>query len=93
MKSIIQTRCECYRCREELNIHNDSALDLHHVMNNPNKKASEKWGGMVWLCRYHHRELHDMPRIKTNMKREFQEKFELLYGHDLWMKEFHKNYL
>ena len=37
--------------------------------------------------------VHTKPDKMLAMRRVAQRKFEDLYGHDLWMKEFGKNYL
>ena len=92
MKSIIQTKTECYVCGKTEPLH------LHHVMDGTaNRKKSDKWGLWVYLCPQHHNlsseGVHFNHTLDTQLKQKAQYNFELLYGHDLWMREFHKNYL
>ena len=67
-------------------------------MNGPLRRKSEKWGGYTYLCAYHHNMggkecVHENQIMDLELKKEFQMNFEKLYGHELWMKEFHKNYI
>lgn len=50
MKSIMQTKKECFECSSCLN------LEEHHIFfGTANRKLSEQDGLKVWLCPYHHR--------------------------------------
>ena len=50
MKSIIQTKKECFECRACSN------LEEHHIFfGTANRKLSEQDGLKVWLCSFHHR--------------------------------------
>jgi hypothetical protein len=50
MKSIIQSKKECFECMSYSN------LEEHHIFfGTANRKLSEKDGLKVWLCPYHHR--------------------------------------
>lgn len=50
MKSILQNKKECFRCR------NNENLELHHIFfGNANRKLAEKDGLKVYLCTKHHR--------------------------------------
>lgn len=87
MKSILQVEQDkCFLCGKKGN------LDTHHVMNGPFRKKSEKWGGVIKVCRDCHRKIHDNPSLAKELKQGFQHTFGLLYGQNLWMKEFKKNY-
>ena len=91
MKSILQKNKECFITGRTDRLHK------HHVMNGPLRGKSEKYGLYIWLVP----ELHNMSskgihydqtfdlRVKMHAQKVFEEK----YGHELWMKEFHKNYL
>lgn len=47
MKSIIQKERVCYFCGN----HGDH---LHHIFYGANRKISDKYGCVVWLCWFHH---------------------------------------
>ena len=88
MKSILQIETDkCYLCRQK------KKLDMHHIMNGPMRAKSEEWGGYVYLCRDCHRKTHDTPKMARELKQIYQETFEILYGKELWMDTFKKNYL
>lgn len=92
MKSILQTEKECWVCKCKDNLHE------HHVLpGTANRAKSEMWGLKVWLCAYHHdmssEGVHENAELRYKLIRYAQETFELLYGHELWMRTFHKNYL
>lgn len=87
MKSILQEGTSCYKCGNPI-------TDLHHIrVGNCSKKKAEKWGMVVYICRYHHRWLHDHPTEKEKIQKEAQRKFEDKYSHEQFMEVFHKNYL
>ena len=94
MKSIIQTNKECFlkdcKC--------SGRLEEHHIFNGPMRDKAERFGLKVYLCSYHHTMggkdcVHDNPDLKTRLKQLRQHEFELLYGHEMFMKQFRKNYL
>ena len=92
MKSIMQFENECYVC------HCKEPLHVHHVFEGTaNRKKSEKWGLKIYLCPKHHNMsnegVHSNKALELNLKRKAQMTFELLYGKELWMKEFKRNYL
>lgn len=87
MKSILQVETDkCYLC------HCSGKLDTHHVMNGPFRKKSEKWGGVIKVCRSCHRKIHDNPQIAYELKKGFHRTFKQLYGQEIYIKEFKKNY-
>ena len=50
MKSILQSKKECYLCETTFNLEN------HHIFfGTANRKLSEQDGLKVWLCSFHHR--------------------------------------
>ena len=71
--------------------------EVHHVMFGVNRKKSTKYGLTVGLCVEHHRLGKNAPHTNREVDLEFkkfaQRKFEEIYGHEKWMKEFHRNYL
>lgn len=82
----------CYVC------HTTSNLHRHEIFyGSANRKKSIKWGCQVWLCGYHHnmspKGAHFDKELDLRLKREAQKNFELLYGKDIFLNEFHKSYL
>lgn len=73
--------------------------EVHHLMNGTNghRVKSTKYGLVCGLCKKHHtagREaIHNNAKFREDMKALAQHKFEEIYGRELWMKEFRKNYL
>ena len=69
-------------------------LDWHHIRcGNQSREKSEKWGLMLALCRKCHTNLHSNAEVKKEWQEIAQAKFLLLYGREIWMKEFKKDYL
>ena len=73
-------------------------LEEHHVMfGTADRKLSEKYGLKVMLCPEHHRTgfnaVHRNKNVNIILRMNAQEAFERKHGHDLWMKEFGRNYL
>ena len=91
-KSIMQTEKVSYITQSTLNLHK------HHIFyGTANRKKSEKWGCWVYLsAEYHNMSDHGVhfdKDLDLRLKRECQERFEALYGHDMFMMVFHRNYL
>ena len=87
-ESILQTEKKCFVSGAE------RELDLHHVYAGSRRKASDKWGCWVWLRHDIHMDLHSRDSALDKMiKRTCQERFEELYGHDVFMKVFGKSWL
>jgi hypothetical protein len=75
-----------------------SNAEVHHVFFGPFRKSSEKYGMKVALCPTHHRGLKTgvhggNTAIDLRLKKEAQEAFERVYGHDKFMDVFCRNYL
>ena len=91
MDSILQDCKKCFVTGREDGLHK------HHVMNGPFRKKSEKYGLFIWLKPEWHntssRGIHFDQEFDLKVKRYAQKVFERKYSHELWMKEFHKNYL
>ena len=86
--SILQSEEECYVTGSRVN------LDCHHVYAGSRRKLSDEWGCWVWLRHDIHMELHQRnPTLDKRLKRECQEAFEALYGHDQFVEIFGKSYL
>lgn len=53
MESIVTSQKTCYYC-------GDPVVEKHHCWHGTaNRRLAEQDGLYVWLCRYHHRRLHD----------------------------------
>lgn len=95
MKSILQFRDVCFFKNSECS----GPLHTHHVFEGTaNRKKSDSWGLTIRVCAFHHnlggkKCVHENKQMQDELKRYAQEQFELLYGHDVWMNVFHKNYL
>lgn len=91
MNSILQTEKECYYTGSTVNLHQ------HHIFPGALRKASEEWGCWVWLrADYHNaspRGVHFNRTLDLALKRDAQERFEQLHGHDKFMEVFGKSYL
>lgn len=91
MNSIIQSNKECFYTGSTINLHK------HHVIGGPFRKKAEKYGLYVWLradfhvCSNH--AVHENSEMLYELRRIGQQKFEEIYGRELWMKEFKRNYL
>lgn len=68
-------------------------LALHHTMNGPFRKKSTQYGLWMWLTPIEHNRVHHDPKQLKALKAYSQRKFEEIYGHERWMKEFRKDYL
>lgn len=69
-------------------------LDQHHCFTGIRRKAADKWGCWCWLAHDVHMALHSSkPELADQLRRECQERFEELYGHEKFMEVFGKNYL
>ena len=90
-KSIMQTEKECYVTGSTLNLHK------HHIFGGPFRKKAEKWGLWAYLRADYHIQtpnaVHNNREFDLELKKEAQRNFECLYGHDIFMQEFRKNYL
>lgn len=75
-----------------------SQVEIHHVFYGPFRKSSEKYGLKVALCPMHHRAMKTgvhggNTKIDLRLKKEAQQAFEKVYGHEKFMEVFCKNYL
>lgn len=95
MKSIIQSKKECFECMSYSN------LEEHHAFfGTANRKLSEKDGLKVWLCQEHHRGttgVHgkDGHRLDTYIKSIAQMAYMRKYNKtkEEFIKRYGKNYL
>lgn len=91
MKSIIQTKKECFFC------HSTNWLEYHHCFGASNKKNSEKYGLMVWLCHWCHNEppngVHHNAVNMRKLRSIAQKKFEETHSREEFTRLIGKNYL
>jgi len=91
MKSIMQEDDRCYLCGRQ------SGLETHHVLSGTaNRRLSEKYGLKVRLCHNCHTGKEGAQyelKLNRGLKKEAQEAFEKIWGHEKWMEVFRKNYL
>ena len=89
--SIMQCARECYITGAAAGLHQ------HHIYPGSRRRASEKWGCWVWLRWDWHvgsdYAVHNDTKLAKKLKRECQEKFEVLHGHEKFMQVFYKNYI
>ena len=92
MKSIMQNSKVCYKCNSTKNLH------LHHIFFGKNRKKSDKYGIMVYLCWKHHLGndgVHFNREFDLYLKEIGQKTWQEYYGKtkDDFIKEFGRNYL
>ena len=90
--SILQRDRHCWKCGKL------EGLEEHHVFYGPNRMNSERFGLKVFLCATHHRNqpegVHGGNKaLDLELKRMAQKRFEDLFGHELFMKVFKRNWL
>ena len=90
-KLCLQAEKSCFFCGKT------EGLVRHHVFfGSANRKKSEEYGCVVWLCGPHHslssNGVHLNHELDMKLKVFTQRKFEDLYGHEKFMEVFRKNY-
>ena len=94
-KSILQVdRKKCFICGRYMAY----GIHEHHVFGGTaNRKKSDDWGLVIYLCPYHHNASNNSVHFNVTMRDQVQtyaqKKFEERYGHEKFMEVFHKNYL
>lgn len=92
-KSIVQKdMSKCYVCGITTDLH------THEIyFGTADRKKSIEYGCYVRLCAKHHNMsnegVHFNHWLDRRLKEIGQREFEKLYGHDKFMKVFHRNYL
>ena len=76
----------CYICGKKKN-------DTHEAIGGCNRRKSIEWGLTIPLCRGCHSELENNQELKRDIQQLGQKTFETKYSHELFMREFKKNYL
>ena len=80
-------RSKCYLCWRPDPEHR------HHLLHGSRRQKAEEYGLTVWICWKCHKLLHDKGEHDLELERVAQRVFEKRYGHELWMREFGKDYL
>ena len=81
---------KCHLCGSRIN------LEVHHVMNGPNRKKSTQYGLVVTLCRNCHtgpNGVHSNREKADALKAEAQACFEMKYPGKSFLRIFGRNYL
>ncbi len=92
-ESVLQRSRQCWVCGKR------DPLEEHHVFyGTANRMKSERYGMKVYLCPEHHRAqpegVHGGNReLDLKLKRFAQMRFEQMFGHELFMKVFGRNWL
>ena len=93
MKSILQSKKECYLTGSTYNLHR------HHIYAGSRRQISEREGFWVWLTGYYHNQSNEGVHGKDGhaldlwLKQECQRKYEETHSREEWMAIMHKNYL
>ena len=90
LNSIISKEPKCFFCSSKDN------LQIHHVFGNSLRDKSTKYGLYVFLCQHCHDELHFGKKSRNmtdKLKSVAQEAFERFYPRELFLKEFHANFI
>ena len=90
-KSLMQDQKECYITHDLNNLHK------HHIYGGPFRKKSEKYGCWCWLrADWHNMSdygVHNDKLLMLYLRQQCQRKFEEKYSHDLFMKEFKRDWI
>ena len=95
MKSIIQSKKECFICRVNYDVETTNELIKHHIFEG---KQSEKYGLKIWLCHRHpttdtRYSIHYKRQLDLELKQLDQKKFEEIHLLEKFIKHFIKSYL
>ena len=96
-KSIMQDKKECYLCRKFYNLEMQVGLEEHHIFGGyANRKLSDKYGLVVWLCQKHHNTppsgVHFNQANMEILRKDGQRKFEETHSRQDFCKIFGRNY-
>lgn len=77
----------CYICNKKLK------EDTHEIFGGSNRRKSMVWGLVIPICRGCHAKWKTDKELRKKYQQEAQRIFEKEHSHELFMKEFKKNYL
>lgn len=93
MKSIIQTRCECFVCRHFYDAETLYPLERHHFLHGTGmRRLAEEDGLFAWVCTRHHREIHDKGKYDKDLQKIAQDAFIRRNGREAYFKRYGKFY-
>ena len=95
MKSIIQSKKECFICRVNYDVTTTNELHEHHIFE---EKPSEKYGLKIWLCHRHpisnpRYSIRYQKQLDLELKQLAQMKFEETHTRKEFIEHFIKSYL
>ena len=95
MKSIIQSKKECFICRVNYDVTTTNELNEHHIFEDT---ASEKYGLKIWLCHRHpttnpRYSIRYQKQLDLELKQLAQKKFEESHSRKEFIEYFIKSYL
>jgi hypothetical protein len=97
LKSLLQSKKECWLCRQVYDTETTQELDQHHCFRGCRRQTADRHGCWVWLCRQHHtgpeESVHSSQALDMWLKRECQRKFEEIMGKGAFLETFGINYL
>lgn len=96
MKSIIQSKKECFICRINYDVEITIGLHEHHCFEDTS--GSEKYGLKIWLCHRHNvndprYSIRYQNQLNLELKQLAQRKFEENHTRKEFIKHFIKSYL
>ena len=96
MKSIIQSKKECFICRTNYEVETTSGLHEHHIFEGTAK--SEKYGLKIWLCYRHYitnprYSIRYQKQLDLELKQLAQKRFEESHSRKEFFEHFIKSYL
>ena len=95
MKSIIQSKKECFICRVNYDATTTNEIYEHHIFE---EKQSEKYGLKIWLCHKHpisnpRYSIRYQNQLDLELKQLAQKKFEELHSQKEFTEHFIKSYV
>lgn len=86
-KSIIDNTKECFICK-------NPRVQQHHIYKgNKCRKIADQEGLWVWLCRYHHNQVHHDREVDLTLMRLGQQEYEKTHTREEFREKFIKSYL
>lgn len=77
----------CYVC------HRTGPTEVHHMIHGANRPNADRFGLVVHLCPYCHRNVHSHGSFDAELKGIAQQEFEKTHTREQFMKIFGRNYL
>ena len=91
--SIIQTKTECFICRQFFNFETLYPLERHHFLHGTGmRQLADADGLWAWLCVRHHRELHDLNKFDKDLQIIAQRAYIKKHSREEYFKRYGKFY-